>query len=77
MPRGTLRNSSQRMPGDSDVRSSSQSTTVMPASAGAEAPPLCSPGRFGRGVRTLGSGGAGSLGMAYPVGFDAVEKRDG
>ena len=33
-PRGTLRHISQRSPGDSAVRSSSQSTTEAPASIG-------------------------------------------
>jgi hypothetical protein len=63
------------MPGDIDALVS-QSTTVMPASAGAEAPPLCAAGSLRAGVRTLG-GWCGKLGHGYPVGFDAVEKRDG
>jgi hypothetical protein len=55
------------MPPDSEVRSSIQSTTLIPASAAASAgeifplPP--EPGRLGFGRRIFGSGGAGSLGM--------------
>src|SRR5437764_11148052 len=56
---------SQRSPGESAVRSSSQSTTLTPASTGVTAPASMSwPGRLGRGRRALGSGGAGTRGIS-------------
>ena len=59
------------MPPDSEVRSSSQSTTWIPpsaaASSGRHRAAPSSPGRLGSGLRTLGSGGAGSLGIVYGV----------
>lgn len=63
-PFGTLRNSSQRMPPDSEVRSSIQSTTVMPASAATSSGEdfgFAVPGRVGFGRSARGRGGAGSF----------------
>src|SRR5947209_15543341 len=76
IPFGTLRKSIQQTPGDSDVRSSIQSTTVRPASSGGKAPTLWgSPGFFGLGSSAFGSGGAGRRGMRQLVGIWEVENR--
>ncbi len=87
MPLGTLRNSSQRRPGESWVRSSIQSTTVSPASVAASIG--CSGGRLA-GRRRCGTleqlgqrhqepvpGTVGGSGRLLVDGRTAVSKRDG
>src|SRR5439155_17125250 len=65
VPLGTLRNSSHRPTPLSEVRSSTQSTIVMPAclaSSIGPSLPSSSPGRAGGAFSAAGSGGAGSFG---------------
>src|SRR3954465_7779280 len=67
VPFGTFRNIIQRAAPDSDVRSSTQSTTVLPASAAGCVLPFSPPGRGGAGWNVGGIGDR-SLGIARSPG---------
>src|SRR4051794_35496967 len=63
VPFGTLRNMTHRRPPDSEVRSSTQSTALMPPSLTCSSGLTFSacPGRGGEAWKRLGTGGAGNL----------------